>query len=332
MATDALLAALKDADSDVREAAATALGRSGNADAAAALAECLTDPEPGVRVCAAVALSGLGWAAPTDEEQVLYETALGDLQIAVQAGESAAQALFEELNGGGPNQGGSDLTASDSEVQHSPALAELLQAAQQGESMSRLCAIYAIGQEQAEEATAVLINCLGDDDPAIRLAAAQMLERWGDPAHASQFVALLSDPHFQVRLLALAFVRRLNDPELAGVLAPLVGDPENDVRRAVAEALGVLGNQVAIEALVVAVVDEDPAVRTAATTALEQLDRRWAFSEPAQRAVPRLQQLLTDSRPRVSTGAAQLLAHLRGFDTSLTRRTAPGAAPTSRAS
>lgn len=97
MALDALVAALEAPDSDTREAAAIALGRHGYPRVSGALAKCLHDTEPGVRVCAAVALAKLGWSPTSSEERLGFELAFDELQAAATAGEDAVRPLFEEL-------------------------------------------------------------------------------------------------------------------------------------------------------------------------------------------------------------------------------------------
>jgi HEAT repeat protein len=282
MAYDSLVAGLEDQNSDAREAAAIALGRRGDARAAGPLARRLGDPEPGVRVCAAVALAKLGWSPSNPEERGNFEIAFDELQTAAIAGEQAVQPLFEEL---------AQAIGFDRPGRSKPSPRSL--------------------PPEDEDITAVLLNCLGDPDPAVRLSAVKSLASLGDPAHLPHFITLLSDSCWQLRLAAVEFVSRMNDPQVAGALCPKLADAHPQVRRATAAALGATLNPAAIEGLVVALVDEDPSVRAAATGALEQINPYWASSKEAQRAQARLQQLLTDNTPRVGAAAAQLLSHLR---------------------
>jgi HEAT repeat protein len=285
MAYDALVTKLEDQSSDAREAAAIALGRYGDVRATEPLTRSLGDPEPGVRVCAAVALAKLGWSPSNAEERGNFEVAFDELQAAATAGEPAVRPLFEELAQAigldWPER--STLAAAD---EPSPT-------------------------KEEEEITAALLNCLDDADPGVRLSATKSLASLGDPAHAPHFMALLSDNDFEIRLAAIDFVSRMNDPQVAGSLSPKLADVHPQVRRAAATALGATLNPAGIEDLVVALVDEDPSVRATVTEALEKINPYWAASKEAQRAQSRLQLLLTDSRPRVGAAAAQLLSHLR---------------------
>ncbi|HWH71170.1 MAG TPA: HEAT repeat domain-containing protein, partial [Candidatus Sulfotelmatobacter sp.] len=159
-------------------------------------------------------------------------------------------------------------------------------------------------------AMATLLNCLAEADSRVRLAAAQVLEKWGDPAHAPWFLSLLNDASFEVRLTAIQFVRRLGDPLVAEALLPLLEDWDSDVRLATAQALGAIRNPVAVEALVVALTDEERTVREAAGAALQHINPQWMCLEAAQHASHRLQCLLQDPRAWVSSAAAQVLSRI----------------------
>ena len=67
-AANAFVELLGDADRDLRQAAAEALGRIGDCRAIQALAQSLQDPDHWVSVAAAVALDALRWQ-PADERQ-----------------------------------------------------------------------------------------------------------------------------------------------------------------------------------------------------------------------------------------------------------------------
>lgn len=152
---------------------------------------------------------------------------------------------------------------------------------------------------------------LTDPDWRARLAAAQALEERADPAHVTQFLALLADEHFEVRLTAIQFLRRFPQPVVAQALIQRLADPDNDVRRAAALALGAIRDVAALEPLVLSLTDEEPAVRQSVAAALEEIDRRWIRSEAAQRAVPRLELMLKDQRPWIASAAQTVLDKLK---------------------
>ena len=76
VAVDALLNALTDYDTDLRLAAAEALGRIGDARLAQPLTEGLTDASPWVRQAAARALEKMGWKPADDTELARHQAAL----------------------------------------------------------------------------------------------------------------------------------------------------------------------------------------------------------------------------------------------------------------
>jgi len=76
VAVDALLNALTDYDSDMRLAAAEALGRIGDARLAKPLTSGLTDANPWVRQAAARALERMGWKPADETELARHQAAL----------------------------------------------------------------------------------------------------------------------------------------------------------------------------------------------------------------------------------------------------------------
>jgi len=173
--------------------------------------------------------------------------------------------------------------------------------------------------------TEALLRNLGDPEWRVRLTAAQALDESADPAHLTHFLTLLADEHFEVRLTAIQFLHRVGQPVLAKALLPCLADPDSDVRRAAALALGATHNPEALESLVLSLTDEEPAVRQAVAAALEEIDRRWIRAEAAQRAVPRLEQMLKDERPWIVSAAQNVLEKIKAAkdkDTDLWKREA----------
>jgi HEAT repeat protein len=76
VAVDALLNALTDHDSDLRLAAAEALGRIGDARLAKPLTGGLTDVNPWVRQAVAQALERMGWKPGDETEFTRHQAAL----------------------------------------------------------------------------------------------------------------------------------------------------------------------------------------------------------------------------------------------------------------
>ncbi len=76
VAIDALFKALNDYDSDLRLAAAEALGRIGNAHLTKPLVTALDDTDQWVRQAAARALERIGWIPADDTQHAQHQAAL----------------------------------------------------------------------------------------------------------------------------------------------------------------------------------------------------------------------------------------------------------------
>jgi HEAT repeat protein len=175
----------------------------------------------------------------------------------------------------------------------------------------RRAAFSGSGRDSSQLESSNLLQDLGDPDVRVRLAAAQALEPLADPGHLTHFLTLLADENFEVRIMAIRCLRRLGDPVVVPALLARLADSDSDVRIATAQALGAIGNPTALEPLVLSLTDEEPAVRQAVAAALEQIDPRWVRTDAAQRAMPRLELLLKDSRPWIAAAAQKVLDKLR---------------------
>ncbi|MEI7733180.1 MAG: HEAT repeat domain-containing protein [Verrucomicrobiota bacterium] len=227
-AAEILMAALKDEDSDLRQAAAEALGRLGHRPATEALLSALLDTDEWVRRAAAAALETLSWQ-PTDTGQHALQTVILQRWVqAVSLGTAAVDPLI------------SALTDEDSGV--------------------RYCAAEALGKIKAGRAMQPLSFLLQDQYKPVRRMAAQAIVSIGlDQATPMQraYVAVeLGDwdsavavGAFAVTPLVAAVRRRLEEPELASAAAAAlqrINDP-----RAALELVGLLSDpEVAGEALV----------------------------------------------------------------------------------
>src|SRR5262249_32793887 len=94
---DSVLPLMRDQNPEVRQSAATALGRLGQSQVTCVLAAALKDPSSNVRTSVAAALRMLNWRAPSNEEQALFEVALGNTKGAAFHGDAAVQPLVSEL-------------------------------------------------------------------------------------------------------------------------------------------------------------------------------------------------------------------------------------------
>ena len=210
----ALIDALRDPTSTVREVAAVSLGRIGDSRAFPHLTCLLKDSHPSVRTAAAAALRSLGWKPSTGEEQALFDVALGHAHAAAFAGQAAVKALVSELKHDTSFKRRAAAEALE-DVDDPRATQPLLAALGDEDPTVRVSAIHALSKDAGAEVTLNLLALLRDPEACVRLAAAEVLAKRIDPALAPDFLGLLTDRNFEVRLSAVQFLGRIRDPEIA---------------------------------------------------------------------------------------------------------------------
>ena len=303
----ALIAALKDTDSEMRSHAAQVLGKIKDPRSVRPLITALLDVNIDVRQSAAEALEAIdpNWAQSesagravsaliavlkdSDGEvrghaaQVLGKikdprsvkpliTVLLDVNIDVR--QSAAEAL-ETIDPNWPR--------SEAAVQTLPVLMEALRNADR--ELRRL-AIQTLGKIENPRSVTQLISALLDGDIRMRQSAAEALET--------------IDPNWPQSEAAVQ--------ALPTVLKALKGH-DGDVRRRAAQVLGKLGRMSDprwVKPLISALMDNDRSVRQSAVKTLEAIDPDWAQSETASRVVSTLVAALKDNKLRHGAGAALL--------------------------
>ncbi len=166
--------------------------------------------------------------------------------------------------------------------------------------MVRVSAAHAAIRFDYEAAGDVVLDWLGDKEPAVRRVAAEVLYEF--PRRGQSLVRLtraLGDPEKDVRLAVVRALGASNSGEAVSALlahiddrqpdvavaivdalerlgdarsvVPLIGridDSRSSIRRSVAKALGTLGGDAAVSALVLALRDSDARVRLAVVSAL----------------------------------------------------------------
>ena len=210
-AVPGLLAALRDADADVRREAAWALGRIGDAAAVPGLLAALRDADADVRWAAAAALGRIGDAAAV----LGLVAALRDADERVR--EAAAWALRK--------------------IGDAAVVPGLLAALRDADADVREAAAWALGKIGDAAAVPGLLAALRDADADVREAAARALGEIGDAAVVPGLLAALRDADERVREAAAAALGQIGAPAVPGLLAAL-RDADWNARRAAAEALG----------------------------------------------------------------------------------------------
>ena len=134
----------------------------------------------------------------------------------------------------------------------------------------RLSAAETLGRLQDPRAVEALIQALRQDpDPKVRAMAAWALGEIEDPAAVSALsIALREDDDQEVRVQAAEALGNIQDVSAIGALGDAVGDPRVEVRRAVVEALGNMDDARVVPLIVPSLRDDDVEVRRSAAQAL----------------------------------------------------------------
>lgn len=144
-----------------------------------------------------------------------------------------------------------------------------------------------------------LAELLEADLPEVRMAAANVLGRIGDPRVVQPLCDRLDDDHAKVRARAARACGRIGDPEAGAPLREQIGDPSADVRQEVADAIGRIGGPDAADALERFLDDPNPGVRRTAVVALGRLQGAGRIETLAE--------TLGDDSDRVRRAAAYAL-------------------------
>lgn len=287
-ALPALLRALQDEDGYVRNGAAIALGKIGNADAAEPLIAALRwrddrvyadDEDREARISAATALGKLRVAAAS-------LPLMTELDAVLKTDLTLASYIVEALGEIGNDQAISTLASlvdhPDFDIQKaaSYALAQmgtegtdiLLRIASDCARKGRVSAVKALGMKKVEAASPVLERILTDenDDKLVRGQAAQALGRIGSaPTVLPLLLSTLQGRERELRSSALLGLAFLHDAAAFESIVAQLGSP--DLRYIAVVALGELGDMRACERLILMLASEDEALAFHAATALGRI-------------------------------------------------------------
>ncbi|MFO8241225.1 MAG: HEAT repeat domain-containing protein [Dissulfuribacterales bacterium] len=153
----------------------------------------------------------------------------------------------------------------------------------------------------AEEfGTPFLLDCLKDEDRAIREEAGLALSGMGTSA-VEPLIEALKTRHSKIRKNAAKILGNTRDSRALEPLISTLNDEDVEVRRTVTTALGKMKDQRAIEPLMAALMDEDRIVRINAALALEKMGTS---------AVEPLIEALKSENRNVRVGAAKVLERI----------------------
>ncbi|HEX5098691.1 MAG TPA: HEAT repeat domain-containing protein, partial [Polyangiaceae bacterium] len=269
------LAALADADPDVRITALRVVVETAEEDLGGRLAPWLADPDARVRLAAAEALG----VRPSTLALPALGRASSDADARVRAAVARA------------------LGASQSAEAVVPLLGRLDDASPD----VRREVVTALGHLGDRRAVVPLLGKVQDSAGAVRRAAARALGLLGDPRAGSALVLVLRDSDPEVRVAALDAVGRLRDTTAVSSVVAELAQNDAGVRAAAARALGQLATPPALAALLAELgrTDGDP----------DPIVRALVLAGPA--ALPALRSCLEGkAAPALVEGAARALIEL----------------------
>lgn len=279
-----LIAELKSADSDTREAAAWALATLGDEEAVEPLIARLADPVPHVRGVAARSLGKIGGAGALepllplldDPDPFVRELAILGLQEV--PAEGVAKALVAMLDD--PEMGVRSVAVSALGQMESEAAVQALArvAESDPDPHTRGMAVSGLGKAAAGEpiAVAALVRLLDDEELAIRKKSAQALRWVADVRAVPGLVDRLgreADPEVREGIIQALSEFAADDRAVDGLLAGM-RDPHWGVRGASAAALADSDDPRAAMALVSGLRDPVHQVRLESAWSLDRIEAR----------------------------------------------------------
>ena len=299
------IAALEDADPEVRKEAAGSLGRSGDPRAVEPLIGALKDPDHEVVETAADALVALGDPAAEALMDLLEND---DTYLSLWAVE-----ILKKMN-------------------DPRAVEPLLAALRKKPSLVTVEAADALAGI-GPAAVPALIDTLGDSSEQVRGWAALALGKIADKGAATALVKILGDEALSVRQIAVWALGEIADPETVEPLAASLQDATSGIQKEAADALVKIG-QPSFDALISALGSADAFARKNAARALGGLkdpaavkplakllakgeagaseEAATALAEIGEAAVPALIKALSSKKPAVAKSAAAALEKATG--------------------
>jgi HEAT repeat protein len=333
-------AVLNDPDPEVRQVAASALGRTQTPDRLEPLLKALQDKVPDV-VCSAVfglrrvndervidglvrmlkhqdfsvrsgavqAINTIRWAPRDKDQRLWFAVAQGWFERAASAGSEAVPALQLTIETGPVSAAVRALEALASIPD--PRVVKLLcTSLNSAEPRISIAATETLGKVGGSEAVQALIPCLQSNHTQLRAEAARALGILGAAEATGPICKLLEDKEWEARREAATALGKLNNPASLEPLAKVLDDSDADVREAAALALSRTRDRRAVAPLVLALKDEVAGVRRIAAAGLARIDPDWVSLPETRGAAEKLKVAIQDAEPAVRFFVAQLLVNL----------------------
>jgi HEAT repeat protein/beta-lactamase regulating signal transducer with metallopeptidase domain len=275
-AVPALLAALKDADVEVRRAASQSLGNLQDSRAVPGLIDALKDSDAEVRANSAEALgnledpravSGLTVALKDNSTEVRRRAleALANMPESQRPVDAFIQALSD--SNADVRQAAVEAV---SDLEDKRAVRPLIKLLSDPSADVRHQAAHALGNMQDPSAADPLAAALRDSDSDVRSAAASSLAELGLTVAPVGLIEATKDKNAEVRQNAAHALGEIRDPKSVPTLRVMLNDQNSDVREAAIDALSEVRDSAALEAIIGALKSSDPNVRKQAAEALGQ--------------------------------------------------------------
>jgi HEAT repeat protein len=304
-----LMKALQDGQADVVRSAALGLRNANDERVIHQLVPLLRHPDFAVRTTAAQTIDTIRWA-PTDREQrAWFCVAKGWYDRAAASGAEALPALKLTAETG-PVFAAVRAVEALGKISD-PRVVKLLAAALHSpETAVCIAATDALGKVGGTEAVAALMCCVKSFQTQVRAEAARALGNLGAVEAGRAISVMLQDKEWEVRRESASALGKLKYTEALEALAKVLDDDDADVREAAAIALGKMGDRRAVPALVLALKDEVAGVRRIAAAGLSRIDPDWVSLPETRTAAEKLKVVIQDADPAVRFFVAQLLVNL----------------------
>jgi HEAT repeat protein len=304
-----LIKMLRDLAPLARATAAEALGQLRETSATSWLVSLLRDADATVRTRAVHGLQRLGWQPENDDERKWFMVATGNLNRVAEMGADGVQPLIELMRNGSPEQQLSAVKAlGEIDDPRIPKL--MLEALKKSSTMVRLAALEKLEQFADPSTYEAVERLLKDREPDIRAAAISTAVSCGGNRAVPTLVGMLKDVSWEVRHQTVKALGKIGDATAIEGLSKALQDQDHDVRESAAAALGKIGDTQAIRPLVLALMDVESFVRSTANNSLNEINPHWEKTDAARSALPQIRTALKSREYWISHSAARLLEHI----------------------
>jgi HEAT repeat protein len=304
-----LLKALQDKDPDVLRSVILALRRVNDERVIDELVRLLQHRDFIVRTTAAQGIDSIRWAPRDREQRIWFCVAKGWYERAAASGVEAIPALRVTVETG-PVSAAVRAVEALGAIPDPGVVKILCSALHSPEPTVCIAATEALSKVGGGEAVQALIPCLQSSHTQIRAESARALGILGAAEATGMIAKLLGDKEWEVRREAASALGKLNNPETLEPLAKVLDDIDADVREAAALALSKTRNRRAVPPLVLALKDEVAGVRRIAAAGLSRIDPDWISLPETRAAAEKLKIAIQDAEPAIRFFVAQLLVNL----------------------